>query len=187
MTAENTTIDDTAIDLVEEESAETIPVGPTTDTAPANPPKRTAPRRGRTTGRAARASVRRIAEKAEEIGSADEETRQLVADLIGAASAGIADLTTSIMEAKKTPVESAIADLAVIQAGSLPEATIHLVGMSKSELQALHRLVAVFADVDLPEKVPAKSTDAALVLVDAVREAQIDQDAIDRLLGLLAK
>ena len=91
------------------------------------------------------------------------------------------------MEAKRTPVDAAVADLTIIQDGSIPEAVVHLVGMSKDELKSLHQLVSTFSDVDLPEKIPAKSTDAALVLVDPVRSAQIDEAAVDRLVQLLAK
>lgn len=151
------------------------------------PTRRSARGKGRSTGRTSRASVRRIAEKAEELVDTDGATRQLVADLTGAASTGIADLTTAIMEAKRTPVEAAVADLTIIQDGSIPEAVVHLVGMSKDELKSLHQLVSTFSDVDLPEKIPAKSTDAALVLVEPVRSAQIDEAAVERLVQLLAK
>lgn len=151
------------------------------------PTRRSARGKGRSTGRTSRASVRRIAEKAEELVDTDGATRQLVADLTGAASTGIADLTTAIMEAKRTPVEAAVADLTIIQDGSIPEAVVHLVGMSKDELKSLHHLVSTFSDVDLPEKIPAKSTDAALVLVEPVRSAQIDEAAVERLVQLLAK
>ena len=67
--------------------------------------------RSRSTGRAGKPSVRRIADKAEQIARADEDTRELAAGLAGARSAGIADLTTAVMEAKKSPVDTAIADL----------------------------------------------------------------------------
>lgn len=150
-------------------------------------PRRSTRAKGRSGGRTAKPSIRRIAEKAEEVLDADPTTRQLVADLTGAASSGIADLTTAIMESKRTPVEAAVADLTVIQTGTVPEAVIHLVGMSKSELQALHQLVSAFSDITLPDKIPAKSTDAALVLVDPVRSAEVDQSAIDSLTRLLGK
>lgn len=160
--------------------------GATTTRAKA-PARRSGRSKGRSPGRTSRASVRRIAEKAEELVDTDGSTRQLVADLTGAGSTGIADLTTAIMEAKRTPVDAAVADLTIIQDGSIPEAVVHLVGMSKDELKSLHQLVSTFSDVDLPEKIPAKSTDAALVLVDPVRSAQIDEAAVDRLVQLLAK
>lgn len=144
-------------------------------------------KRGRPTSRTAKPSVRRIAAKAEEISGTDEQTRILAAELTGATSAGIADLTTTIMEAKKSPIDEAIADLTVIQAGSVPEAVVHLVGMSKPELQALAHLVATFSDQALPAKIPAKTTDAALVLVEPVRSAQIDDSALELLTTLLAK
>lgn len=161
-------------------------------TAPAPAPaasaaKRPASGRSRSASRSGRPSVRRIADKAEQISGVDETTRTLAAGLTGARSAGIADLTTAIMETKRSPVESAIADLSGIQSGSVPEATVHLVGMGRSELQTLVQLVDALADVDLPEKVPAKSTDAALALVEPVRAAQIDQQALEQLQSLLAK
>lgn len=156
---------------------------PAEDPAPA-PVKRRTSRRSRTTGKA---SVRRIADKAEQIISADEGTRVLAAELIGAKSTGVADLTTAIMEAKKSPVDSAVADLAGIQSGSVPEATVHLVGMGRSELTALVDLVGAVSDVKLPEKIPMKSTDAALMLVEPVRDAQIDQKSLDQLQDLLGK
>lgn len=156
------------------------------DSAPA-PAKRRTSGRGRTTSRTGKASVRRIADKAEQIIEADEGTRVLAAELVGARSTGVADLTTAIMEAKRSPVESAVADLTGVQSGSVPEATVHLVGMGRSELAALVQLVGALSDVHLPGKVPAKSTDAALVLVEPVRDAQIDQHALDQLQSLLAK
>lgn len=158
-----------------------------TTTRVKTPTRRSARGKGRSPGRTSRASVRRIAEKAEDLVDTDGSTRQLVADLTGAASTGIADLTTAIMEAKRTPVEAAVADLTIIQDGSIPEAVVHLVGMSKDELKSLHQLVSTFSDVDLPGEIPAKSTDAALVLVDPVRSARIDEAAVERLVQLLAK
>lgn len=151
------------------------------------PAKKAAAKRGRAPARTTRPTVRRIAAKAEEITGADEQTRVLAAELTGAPSVGVADLTTTIMEAKKSPIEAAIADLTVIQAGSVPEAVVHLVGMSKPELQALTQLVAAFSDQALPEKIPAKSADAALELVDPVRSAEIDDGALERLVALLTK
>lgn len=151
------------------------------------PAKRRTSGRSRTTSRTGKASVRRIADKAEQIIDTDEDTRALAAELIGARSVGVADLTTAIMEAKRSPVESAVADLVGVQSGSVPEATVHLVGMGRSELAALVQLVSALSDVKLPEKVPAKSTDAALTLVEPVRDAQIDKHALDQLQSLLAK
>lgn len=169
---------------VDQEPAETGTEQPDSGPAPA---KRRASGRSRSGGKPSKPSVRRIADKAEQITDADEDTRILVAELIGARSAGVADLTTAVMEAKKSPVEAAIADLAGVQSGSAPEATVHLVGMARSELAALVQLVGALSDVDLPGKVPAKSTDAALALVEPVRAAQIDQTALDQLQSLLAK
>ena len=151
----------------------------TPDAAPAAPKprkRRTASakpvaKRGRPSSRTAKASLRRIAAKAEEIAAADDATRLLAAELTGAPSPGIADLTTTIMAAKTSPLEAAVADLTIIQAGSIPEAVVHLVGMSQPELQALTQLVDAFSDQVLPGQLPAKSTDAALVLVDPVRAA----------------
>lgn len=151
------------------------------------PAKRRTNGRSRTTSRTGKASVRRIADKAEQIIDTDEDTRALAAELVGARSAGVADLTTAIMEAKKSPVDSAVADLAGIQSGSVPEATVHLVGMGRSELTALVELVGALSDVKLPEKIPMKSTDAALMLVEPVRDAQIDQKSLDQLQDLLGK
>lgn len=164
------------------------------DDAPAAPKTRkrrttatkAAGKRGRPTTRTAKATVRRIAVKAEEIADADDATRLLAAELTGATSPSIADLTTTIMAAKTSPLEAAVADLTIIQAGSIPEAVVHLVGMSRPELQALTQLVTAFSDQALPEQLPAKSTDAALVLVDPVRAAQIDDGALQRILALLA-
>ena len=158
----------------------------TPDAAPAAPKprkRRTASakpvaKRGRPSSRTA---------KAEEIAAADDATRLLAAELTGAPSPGIADLTTTIMAAKTSPLEAAVADLTIIQAGSIPEAVVHLVGMSQPELQALTQLVDAFSDQVLPGQLPAKSTDAALVLVDPVRAAHIDDSALQRLLALLAK
>ena len=131
--------------------------------------------------------MRRIADKAQQVVDTDQDTRVLAADLTGARSAGIADLTTAIMEAKRSPVHSAIADLAGVQSGTVPEATVHLVGMGRSELQTLVQLVGALSDVQLPKKVPAKSTDAALALVEPVRDARIDADALEQLQSLLSK
>ena len=150
------------------------------------PAAKPAGKRGRPPARTAKATVRRIAMKAEEIADADEDSRLLAAELTGAASPGIADLTTTIMAAKASPLDAAVADLTIIQAGSIPEAVVHLVGMSRPELQALTQLVTAFSDQALPGQLPAKSTDAALVLVDPVRAAQIDDKALQRLLRLLA-
>lgn len=149
------------------------------------PAVKPAAKRGRPTSRTVKASLRRIAVKAEEIADADDATRLLAAELTGAPSQGIADLTTTIMAAKTSPLEAAVADLTIIQAGSIPEAVVHLVGMSQPELQALTQLVTAFSDQALPGKLPAKSTDAALMLVDPVRAAQIDDSALQRLLALL--
>lgn len=149
------------------------------------PAAKPAAKRGRPSSRTAKATVRRIAVKAEEIADADNATRLLAAELTGAPSPGIADLTTTIMDAKTSPLEAAVADLTIIQAGSIPEAVVHLVGMSQPELQALTQLVTAFSDQALPGKLPAKSTDAALMLVDPVRAAQIDDSALQRLLALL--
>lgn len=167
----------------------------TRDDAPAKPKPRkrrataakSAGKRGRPTARTAKASLRRIATKAEEIADADDATRLLAAELTGADSPGIADLTTTIMAAKTSPLDAAVADLTIIQAGSIPEAVIHLVGMSQPELQALTQLVNAFTDQTLPDRLPAKSTDAALALVDPVRAAEVDDGALQRLLALLAK
>lgn len=156
------------------------------DSTPA-PAKRRTTGRSRSTSRTGKASVRRIADKAEQIVESDEDTRALAAELVGARSIGVADLTTAIMESKRSLVESAVADLTGVQSGSVPEATVHLVGMGRSELAALVQLVGALSDVELPEKVPAKSTDAALVLVEPVRAAQVDQAALDQLQSLLAK
>ena len=159
-----------------------------TEPAQAEPPPAPAKRRSSSRSRSGgKASVRRIADKAEQISDADEEIRDLAAELIGARSAGIADLTTAIMEAKKSPVQTAVADLAGVQSGSVPEATVHLVGMDRSSLTMLVALVGALSETDLPAKLPAKSVDAALVLVEPVREARIDQDALDRLQDLLAR
>src|SRR5699024_6989729 len=114
-------------------------------------------------------------------------TRSLAAGLAGARSAGIADLTTAVMEARKSSVDAAIADLSGIQSGSVPEATVHLVGMSRTDLSALVDLVGAISEAELPEKVPAKSTEAALALVEPIRDAQIDQDALVQLQELLSK
>lgn len=143
-------------------------------------------KRGRPPARTAKAALRRIATKAEQIADTDEDTRRLAAELTGAASPGSADLTTTIMAARTSTLDAAVADLTIIQAGSIPEAVVHLVGMSGPELQALTRLVAAFSDQELPAQLPDKSTDAALVLVDPVRTAQIDEDSLQRLLHLLA-
>src|SRR5699024_5572340 len=96
--------------------------------------KRRSSGRSRSGPKSSKPSVRRIADKAEQIARADEDTRELAAGLAGARSAGIADLTTAVMEAKKSPVDTAIADLSGVQSGSVPEATVHLVGMGRSEL-----------------------------------------------------
>lgn len=168
-------------DPAEVSEAPTRPVSKRT-----SPRGKTAGKRGRATSRNSRPSVRRIAAKAEEISGTDEQARVLAAELTGATSTSIADLTTTIMEAKKSPIDEAIADLTVIQAGSVPEAVVHLVGMSRPELQALTRLVASFSDQALPAKIPAKTTDAALVLVEPVRSAQVDDSALERLVTLLA-
>ena len=165
------------------EEAEQEPAAP----GPAAPGKRRPSGRSRSGGRPSKPSVRRTADKAEQISIADDATRALAAELAGARSAGIADLTTAIMEAKKSPVDTAIADLSGVQSGSIPEATVHLVGMSRSELQALMDLVAALSDVELPQKVPAKSTEAAVALVEPIRAAQIDQAALGQLKDLLAK
>ncbi|MDN5892777.1 MAG: hypothetical protein L0H93_02025 [Nocardioides sp.] len=191
--SENTLTDpDTALDP-EPDGAETAgdidqepAINSAEDPTPA-PAKRRTTGRSRNTSRAGKASVRRIADKAEQIIESDEDTRALAAELVAARSIGVADLTTAIMEAKRSPVESAVADLAGVQSGSVPEATVHLVGMGRSELAALVQLVGALSDVKLPEKVPAKSTDAALTLVEPVRAAQIDQTALDQLQSLLAK
>lgn len=176
---------DTEVETAEITSdVEPGPAEPTTE--PPAPAKRRASGRSRSTGKTGKPSVRRIADKAEQITDADEEIRALAADLAGARSPGIADLTTAIMEAKRSPVDSAVADLFGVQSGTVPEATVHLVGMGRSELAALVRLVGALADVQLPEKVPAKSTDAALALVEPVRAAQIDTDALEQLQSLLA-
>ncbi|APX31747.1 hypothetical protein BH708_02340 [Brachybacterium sp. P6-10-X1] len=169
---------DTSVDA-EQEATEPGP-----EAAPA---KRRPSGRSRTTGKAGKASVRRIADKAEQISQADEDTRALAAGLAGARSAGIADLTTAVMESKRSPVDAAIADLSGVQSGSVPEATVHLVGMSRGELQALVDLVGALSDVDLPTRVPAKSTEAAVALVEPIRAAQIDQAALGQLQELLAK
>lgn len=150
------------------------------------PAAKTAGTRGRPTSRTVKASLRRIAVKAEEIADADDATRLLAAELTGAGSPGIADLTTTIMAAKTSPLEAAVADLTIIQAGTVPEAVVHLVGMSRPELQALTQLVSSFSDQALAEQLPVKSTDAALMLVDPVRAAQIDDSALQRLTSLLA-
>jgi len=143
-------------------------------------------KRGRPTARTAKATLRRIATKAEEIAVTDDDTRLLAAELTGAESPGIADLTTTIMDAKTSPLEAAVADLTIIQAGTIPEAVVHLVGMSQPELLALTQLVTAFSTQDLPAKLPGKSTDAALMLVDPVRAAVIDDGALQRLIRLLA-
>lgn len=167
------------------EAPDDAPVAP-------KPRKRRAPsgksagKRGRPSTRTAKSSLRRIAVKAEEIAETDDDTRLLAAELTGAHSPGIADLTTTIMDAKTSPLDAAVADLTIIQAGSIPEAVVHLVGMSQPELQALTQLVDAFSDQALPEQLPAKSTDAALVLVDPVRAAHIDDSALQRLMALLA-
>lgn len=186
------TLTEADIDAVEETAAEpeqdeAAQAEPETAAPASEPVKRRPSGRSRTTGRAGKASVRRIADKAEQISRADEDIRALAAGLAGARSAGIADLTTAVMEAKKSPVDTAIADLSGVQSGSVPEATVHLVGMGRSELLALVDLVGALSDVELPEKVPAKSTEAALVLVEPVRAAQIDQDALAQLQELLSK
>lgn len=144
-------------------------------------------KRGRPTARTARATLVRIASKAEEIAETEDDTRLLAAELTGAESPGIADLTTTIMSARTSPLEAAVADLTIIQAGTLPEAVVHLVGMSPPELQALTQLVNAFSTQDLPGQLPAKSTDAALILVEPVRAAVIDDSALQRLIRLLAK
>src|SRR5690625_3056615 len=102
-------------------------------TAPAPAPaasaaKRPASGRSRSASRSGRPSVRRIADKAEQISGVDETTRTLAAGLTGARSAGIADLTTAIMEAKSSPVESALGDLSGLQAGTVPTAARHTAG-----------------------------------------------------------
>lgn len=188
------TLTETDTELAPElEAAETAgdvdqdPAKNSTENSTPAPAKRRTTGRSRTTSRAGKASVRRIADKAEQIIDTDEDTRALAAELVGTRSTGVADLTTAIMEAKRSPVESAVADLAGVQSGSVPEATVHLVGMGRSELAALVQLVGALSDVHLPEKVPAKSTDAALTLVEPVRAAQIDQHALDQLQRLLAK
>lgn len=144
-------------------------------------------KRGRPTARTAKATLRRIASKAEEIAETDDDTRLLAAELTGADSPGIADLTTTIMSATTSPLEAAVADLTIIQAGSVPEAVVHLVGMSPPELQALAQLVTAFSAQDVPGQLPVKSTDAALILVEPVRAAVFDDAALQRLLRLLAK
>ncbi|HLR94655.1 MAG TPA: hypothetical protein VK053_09030 [Jiangellaceae bacterium] len=187
------TLTEADIDAVEEpvaepEQDEAAQAEPETAVpAPETPAKRRPSGRSRTTGRAGKASVRRIADKAEQIARADEDTRSLAAGLAGARSAGIADLTTAVMEARKSPVDAAIADLSGIQSGSVPEATVHLVGMSRTDLSALVDLVGAISEAELPEKVPAKSTEAALALVEPIRDAQIDQDALVQLQELLSK
>jgi len=180
----DTTVDGTgpAADSQPEPAQATAGIGPA-----AVPERRRSSGRSRSVSRAGKASVRRIADKAQQVVDTDQDTRVLAADLTGARSAGIADLTTAIMEAKRSPVHSAIADLAGVQSGTVPEATVHLVGMGRSELQTLVQLVGALSDVQLPKKVPAKSTDAALALVEPVRDARIDADALEQLQSLLSK
>jgi len=182
------TLAEADIDAVEETVAEPEPVEQeNVAPAPKMPPKRRSSGRSRSGPKSSKPSVRRIADKAEQIARADEDTRELAAGLAGARSAGIADLTTAVMEAKKSPVDTAIADLSGVQSGSVPEATVHLVGMGRSELLALVDLVGAISEAELPEKVPAKSTEAALALVEPVRAAQVDQDALAQIQELLSK
>src|SRR5699024_9762347 len=90
-----------AIDDTRQQAASTTATAP----APAaSAAKRPASGRSRSASRSGRPSVRRIADKAEQISGVDETTRTLAAGLTGARSAGIADLTTAIMEAKRSPV-----------------------------------------------------------------------------------
>src|SRR5699024_3524325 len=179
----DTTVDDTGpADAQPEPAAATAGAGPA-----AVPGRRRSSGRSRSGCRTGKASGRRIADKAMQVADTDQCTRALAAELTGARSAGIADLTTAITEAKRSPVQSAIADLAGVQSGTVPETTVHLVGMGRSELQTLVQLVGALSDVQLPKKVPAKSTDAALALVEPVRDAQIDADALEQLQSLLSK
>ena len=175
-------IDTDGVEPAEEMAPQSVDPGPEATAA-----KRRPSGRSRTTSKAGKASVRRIADKAEQISRAAEDTRELAAGLAGARSAGIADLTTAVMESKKSPVDTAIADLSGVQSGSVPEATVYLVGMGRAELQALVDLVGALSDVHLPQKVPAKSTEAAVALVEPVRAAQVDQAALGQLQEQLAK
>lgn len=150
-------------------------------------PRRRSTGTARRSARTPKPSVRRVAEKAEQIAQTDQVTREVLVELLGAPSDGVADLTTAIMEAKKNPLENAVADLRAIQEGSLPEATIHLVGMDRESLTALVRLAELFSAPGLPEKVPARSTDAALALIEPVREVDVDADSLDHLMVLLAQ
>src|SRR5690625_7447321 len=110
-----------AIEDTRQEAASTTAPAPAPAVSAAKPP---ASGRRRPGSRSGRPSVRRIADKAEQTRGVDETTRTLAAGLTGARSARTADLTTAIMEAKRSPVESAIADLSGIQSGSVPEATV---------------------------------------------------------------
>lgn len=149
-------------------------------------PKRRSGSSTRRSSRTPKPPVRKVAEKAEQIAGADEIVREQIAELMSAPSAGIADLTTAIMEAKKNPLDSAVADLRVIQEGTLPEATIHLVGMDRDALASLVRVGELFGAVDLPERIPARSTDAALVLIEPMRGVDVDHEHLNLLMELLA-
>src|SRR5690625_6608679 len=101
-----------AIEDTRQEAASTPAPAP----APAaSAAKRPASGRSRSASRSGRPSVRRIADKAEQISGVDETTHTLAAGLPGARSAGIAGLTTTSMEAERSTVEAAIAGLARYQ------------------------------------------------------------------------
>src|SRR5699024_9415124 len=110
---------DTMVDDTGPADTQPEPAAATAGTKPAAvPERRRSSGRSRTASKTGKPSVRRIADKAQQIADTDQGTRVLAADLIGARSAGIADLTTAIMEAKRSPVHSAIADLAGVQSGT---------------------------------------------------------------------
>ena len=95
------------------------------------------------------------------------------------------ELTVAVMESKKNPLTEVIDDLRVVQESEVPTATIHLVGMTRAAHDALIALLRQTGVEGLPEKAPAKATDAALALIGPVRDASVDLAELDRLSELL--
>lgn len=173
-----------------EDQTDTAPAEETPKPAKADRPKtpRRAARSGgsrRSGGRKPRADVRQIVDKTLEISAAPESTRDDLAALLKIDSADIADVTTAILESSSNPVAVALADLEAIRTSSEAAAAIHIVGMERDALTALHALLLVLG-VDVPDKLPAKSTEAALELTEPTRSADIDEDAARELSDLLA-
>lgn len=133
----------------------------------------------------ARVNVRAVAEKAEQFFATSESDRDFLAAILAAPSAEPVELTVAVMESKKNPLTEVIDDLRVVQESEVPTATIHLVGMTRAAHDALIALLRQTGVEGLPEKAPAKATDAALALIGPVRDASVDLAELDRLSELL--